>query len=98
MDLYLERTMQDTADMAHALLNSCEILEESEWYDHFSEVLNSFCEFYNLGWPTNVTDILEVKKLRALIRSVAFLSEGDLHVLRMTETILDIVNLRKGNG
>jgi len=91
MKLWYEGSMHDTYDMASGLICSYEVLEESEWFEHFADIIGSFCEIFGLDyWATNFTDLSDVRNLKKVINSVSDQSEGDLYVLRLVNTVLEL--------
>ena len=92
MKLFYEGSLHATYEMADGLLNSYSILEESEWMDHFSDVIGSFCEIFDLSdWGINFTCYTEVKALRNILRKANLRSQGEIYILQLVNSVIQIL-------
>ena len=92
MKLFHEGSDQDTFDMAVALLSSYDILEENEWYEHFSDVIGSFGEIIGVDyWATNFCDLEDVKSCKRAMNSMQGLNQSDFYVLKLVNIVIALM-------
>ncbi len=98
MKLFYEGTVQETYEMADALLNSYGILEESEWMDHFSDVIGSFCEIFDINyWDTDFECLGDLQTMKLNLEHCTDLTQKDKYFLILVNTAIEILKKEKNN-
>lgn len=93
MNLFYEGSLIDTYYMAEALLRSFEVLEEQEHFEHFSNVIGSFCEIFGAEyWSTDFDGIEDLRGLKYQMGKVNNLNEVDLYALRLVNTTIALLD------
>lgn len=99
MKLFYEGSMQATYEMADALLRSYGILDESEWMEHFSDVIGSFCEIFGMDYYILIyVRGHHFKPLHYDLEGNESLNEQEDYLLKLIVTTLSILEEEKTNG
>ena len=99
MRLFNEGTLVETYEMADALLNSYGILDKSEWMDHFSEIIGSFCEItgYPL-WDSYFECLGDVKAFKSEIKEECVEHTNGVYLLSLVNTVIGILRQENKKG